>query len=205
MNKQTLPYIVIILLLCILFFQRQSCGKSSVDTIDTLLIKHDTTYIPIHDTVKGKTITLPGKVDTAWKHDSFYQPSSNCDTLLKQYNNLANNYFTVNISKTKFPIRKYGYITVYDSVYTNKVISSFSIEDFKIPEIHDTIVLAKSTPPTRQLYFGGGVFGQQEDPIHAVNIGLIYKDKKDQIYQLNVLYDGSISYGLSYYWKIKFK
>jgi hypothetical protein len=203
MNKNTLPYIVIVILLCILLLQRYGCGKSNVNIIDTISIKHDTFYIPIHDTTKGKTVTLPSRVDTMWKHDSFYKPSSNCDTLLQQYTNLGNSYFSVNVSKTKFPIKNYGYVTVYDSVSRNRVISAFAIDSLKLPLIHDIYTVVE--PPKRQLYIGGQLFTNSSDPVSAIQIGLIYKDKKDRIFTISTIYDGTFSYGAGCYWKIKFK
>jgi hypothetical protein len=206
MNK--LPYIVIIILLVVIFLQRTGCKNSNPCTIDTMLVKHDTTYISIHDTVKGASIFISGKVDTLWKHDSFYEPSNNYDTLLKQYDDLVNKYFTTKLYKTRFPIKNYGYVDVYDSVLCNSLKSSKLINNLLIPETHDTVRLIhiQHDEPKRQLYIGGSVFFQNDiDPLTGIQIGLLYKDKKDRIFTISTIYDGGFSYGAGCYWKIKLK
>jgi len=193
----------------IIFFQKTGCRYSHDKpgvTIDTL-VKHDTSYIEVHDTTKGKTIHLPGKVDTAWRHDSFYQASADYDTLLKQYDELGDKYFRLQTYKTKFPIKKYGYITVYDTVLCNSLRATTAIDSLKIPEIHDTFTITKTIHdlPKRQLYIGGGLFTSKSDPLSAAQVGLIYKDKHDQVFTFSVLYNGVVHYGVSYYWKFKLK
>ena len=57
------------------------------------------------------------------------------------------------------------------------------------------------------MYIGGGLQGNQYNIINSINGGLLYKNKKDQIYGLSVGINtnGQIVYGISSYWKIKFK
>lgn len=210
MNKQNLPYIVIIILMIIIFFQRTGCHYINdkpciIDT--TTIVKHDTTYVDVHDTVKGKTIHLPGKIDTTWRHDTLYEASADYDDLLKQYDELGDKYFKLNTFKTRFPIKKYGSITVYDSIVANTLVASVALDSLKIPETHDTFTITKTIhdEPTRQLYIGGSLFTSKLDPLSAAQMGVIYKDKRDQVFTLGIMYDGSLSYGVGYYWKIKLK
>lgn len=208
MNKQNLPYLIIVILLIIIFLQR-SCNNTSPNPGPIIDTSHHSgvSYITLHDTIKGKTIYLPGKTDTSWRHDTLYTPSSDYEELLKQYDELGNKYFRLNTYKTKFPIKKYGSITVYDSVVSNALVSTVAIDSLKIPEFHDTFTITKTIPdvPKRQLYIGGGLFTSKSDPLSAAQVGVIYKDKHDQVFSLSIMYDGVLSYGVGYYWKIKLK
>ena len=199
MNK-IVSVIVIIVLMLIIFLQRYGCEKTPPPKSDSVRIVHDTIPIPVHDTAPGKIIKLPGRVDTSWRHDTLYTPSSNYDSLLNQYDRLGDQYFSKHSFKTKFTIRTYGFVTVYDTIVSNTLMSSNMITDLSIPEIHDSVFITKQTEKSRQLYIGGGLYTGT-----AVKLGLIYKDKKDRMYGVDVLYDGNLQYGLSYYWKIKIK
>ena len=56
------------------------------------------------------------------------------------------------------------------------------------------------------MYIGGNVFGDKLN-IQLVSPGILYKTKKDHIYQANVgiNFDGTITYGVGIYYKIKLK
>ena len=209
MNKQNLPYIVIIVLLIIIFFQRgchQYKEPIHLPTIDT---SHHSgvIYDTIHDTLKGKTVYLPSKIDTSWRHDTLFTPSLDYTELLKQYDELGDKYFRLNTYKTKFRIKNYGYITVYDSIVSNSLVSTTAIDSLKIPIYYDTFTITKTIPQEvkRQLYFGGNLFTSKSNPLSAAQVGLVYKDKHDQIFTLSALYDGNIHYGIGCYWKITLK
>jgi len=208
MNKNLLPYIVIAVLVIVIFLQR-SCKSVDLpkETIDTLSKKHVIVYVPIHDTTKGAIIRLPGKRDTTWLHDTAYTPSEDYNNLLKQYDELGDKYFRLNTYKTKFPIKNYGSITVYDSIVSNSLVATVAIDSLKIPEFHDTFTITKTIPdePKRQLYFGGSLFTGKFDPLSAAQVGFIYKDKRDQVFTIGVMYNGALSVGGGYYWKIKLK
>ena len=57
------------------------------------------------------------------------------------------------------------------------------------------------------MYIGGGLQGNQYNIINSINGGILYKNKKDQIYGLSVGINtnGQEVYGVSSYWKIKLK
>jgi hypothetical protein len=72
-----------------------------------------------------------------------------------------------------------------------------------IPE--KIVTITKTLPPVKQFYIGGGLFGNQLNPINSANVGLLYKDRQDRVYNFTVGYNGQIVYGFSTYWKIRFK
>ena len=201
MKLNNLLYIVIgVLLLIILLLQR--CGGDK--PADTPAPKIDTVikYITVHDTVKGKIKYIKGETDTSWMTHIEYVPDTNYSLLLKQYKALGDRHFKTNIYKTKFPI-KYGSAQVTDSIFGNELVDSKLELDVVFPE--KTITITKQAPPVRQLYVGTFLTGDKKDFINSINVGLLYKDKKDKIFGLSLGYNnvGTIQYGASSYWKIK--
>jgi hypothetical protein len=69
------------------------------------------------------------------------------------------------------------------------------------------MTITKYAEPTRQLYVGGGINNSSLTNFRSVEAGVLYKTKKDQIFggKVNVNVDGSITYGVQSYWKIKMK
>ena len=200
MKLNNFLYLVIGVLIAILLLQR--CGGGN--TPETPAPKIDTVikYIRIHDTVKGKTKYIKGETDTSWITVIDYVPDSNYPLLLKQYKALGDRHFKTNVYRTKFLI-KYGSVHVTDSIFGNELITSSLELDAIFPD--RTITIVKPLPPVRQLYVGTFLTGDRKDFINSINVGLLYKDKKDKIFGLSVGYNnvGTIQYGASSYWKIK--
>ena len=96
-----------------------------------------------------------------------------------------------------------GTVVIRDTVWLNKLYGKREYtKNYKIPFVTKTIT--KKEDPKRQLYVGGNAF--MNNTI-LLTPGLIYKDKKDRVFQANVGigFDGSINYGIGTYWKIKLK
>ena len=82
------------------------------------------------------------------------------------------------------------------------------VKNYTIPIITKYIKVPEE--PKRQLYVGGGLDGtyiNKTPMINAAKAGLLYKNKKDQIYgaTVGVSINGYLVYGLQSYWKIKLK
>lgn len=200
MKINNLLYIVIGVLILIVLLQRCGGGEPQVapaPKIDTVI-----KYIKIHDTIKGKPKYIKGETDTSWITLIQYVPDTNYPKLLQQYKALGGYHFTRNTYKTKFPI-KYGVATVTDTVFGNELISSNLELDVVFPE--KTVTITKQAPPVKQLYIGTFLTGDKKDFINSINVGLLYKDRKDKIFGLSLGYNnvGTIQYGASSYWKIK--
>lgn len=200
MKSNNFLYLVIGALITIVLLQR--CGGDK--PADTPAPKIDTVikYIKVHDTVKGKIKYIKGETDTSWMTRIEYVPDSNYPLLLKQYKALGGRHFKTNIYKTKFPI-KYGSAQVTDSIFGNELVNSTLELDVVFPE--KTITIIQPAPPVRQLYVGTFLTGDKKDFINSINVGLLYKDKKDKVFGLSLGYNnvGTIQYGASSYWKIK--
>ena len=157
----------------------------------------------VHDTVPGKPIFLKAKKDTIWRDSIQYKPDTSYAGLLNQYDSLVDKYFTEHIFKTDYKLGTYGTASVFDTVVANMIIGNSIAYNVTIPE--KTVTIIKTQPIVRQLFIGGGLVGNQLNPINSANVGLLYKDRQDRVYNFTVGYNGQIVYGFSTYWKIRFK
>lgn len=203
MRKNNLSYIVIGVLLTIMFLQWKNGCKPPKETppleivrVDTL---YDTTYI--HDTVVGEPEWVYHHYDTTiWIQEPDNVPASTYDSLLAQYIALGNEMYSTNGYATKFPIDSFGFVTVYDTVEGNKLISNKLIADLKIPE--KTIIVEKMRPATRQLYWGIGGLSNGTQVISGFKAGLMYRDRKDRMFELSGgMFGSSPIIGASFYKK----
>lgn len=200
--KNIILYIVIAILFVIILFKQCHSSIPIEKKITNTIIKIDT--VTIHDSVQGKTAFLTKKIhDTLWEDSVQYIPSTNYDRLLQQYDSLGDKYFSKYIYATPYKLGKYGSAVVTDTVVSNNIISSslkYNLNFFDtVKEINTNIIT-----PKRQLYIGGNLFFTDKD-VNSLHGGLIYKDRKDHIYQANVGIDvnGNILYGVGLYYKIK--
>lgn len=198
-NKNKISYLVIIGLVIVILLQRQ-CTSGTLPEEPVVITKVDTLWKEVHDTIKKD---VPIYVSIPTKPGPEYIPSDNCDSLRKQYLVLRDKYITRNVYVDTIKIDTFGIVKVIDTVQFNRLLTRLSIPDLKIPIITKETTIIKKADPVRQLYIGGNLFGNQNS-LQAITPGLIYKTKKDQIYQANVglNFDGQLTFGLGTYWKI---
>ena len=192
--------IAILILAIIIVFQRKS---SAPDMINTPTIIRDTVWQKKDSVIytSPKVVqSIPVKVVS-----EKYLPDPNYDKLVLQYQELVKLHLAKNIQKDSVKIDSIGFVKVTDTVQNNIVQNRKWEYNLKYPIVKETII----QPPKKinQLYIGGGLQGNQYNIINSVNGGFLYKNKKDQIYGLSVGINtnGQIVYGVSSYWKIKFK
>lgn len=184
--SRNIPYIIIGVLLVVIFLLwKNGCNKPPKEVpyeivrIDTL---YDTTYI--HDTIVGAPEWVYHHYDTTiWVLQPENVPASTYDSLLVQYIALGNQLYSTNGYETKFPIDTFGFVTVFDTVWSNSLIKSTLVSDLKIPE--RTITIEKLRPATRQLYWGIGALSNGSQVISGFKAGLMYRDRKDRILELS--------------------
>ena len=195
-------YIVIIALVAIVFLQRAGYTYAPKDapkvTIDTLI-----SVIEIHDTIQGKPIFIKAKKDTLWRDSLIFQPDTNYANLLKQYLALGDSMFSKNVYKTSYQLDSFGTATVVDTVTANKLSGRLISYNLSIPT--KTITITKPAPTVKQLYIGGGLYGNPLTIIKSANLGVLYKDRQDRIFVASIGFDGQPIYGFHSYWKIKLK
>ena len=199
-NFNNILSIAILILAVIIVLQRTN---SSPDIIEKPIVIQDTVWQKKDSVIytSPKVVqTIPVKVVS-----EKYLPDPNYDKLVLQYQELVKLHLAKNIQKDSVQIDSIGFVKVTDTVQNNIVQNRKWEYDIKYPIIKETII----QPPKKvnQLYIGGGLQGNQYNIINSVNGGLLYKNKKDQIYGLSVGINtnGQLVYGVSSYWKIKFK
>ena len=199
-NFNNILSIAILILAVIIVLQR---SNSSPDIIEKPIVIRDTIWQKKDSVIytSPKVVqTIPVKIVS-----EKYLPDPNYDKLVLQYQELVKLHLAKNIQKDSVQIDSIGFVKVTDTVQNNIVQNRKWEYNIKYPIIKETII----EPPKKinQLYIGGGLQGNQYNIINSINGGILYKNKKDQLYGLSVGINtnGQIVYGVSSYWKIKFK
>ena len=199
-NFNNILSIAILILAVIIVLQR---SNSSPDIIEKPVVVRDTVWQKKDSVIytSPKIVqTIPIKIIS-----EKYLPDPNYDKLVLQYQELVKLHLAKNIQKDSVQIDSIGFVKVIDTVQNNIVQNRKWEYNIKYPIIKETVI----QPPKRvnQLYIGGGLQGNQYNIINSINGGILYKNKKDQLYGLSigVNTNGQVVYGVSSYWKIKFK
>jgi len=189
---------LLVLVLILVIFLQRGCETAPVlagPTIvrDTVWATTSNTYVTKPTLIK--TIpSIPGRE---------FIPDTNYAKLVLQYRTLVDQYIAKNIHKDSIKIDSIGYVNIMDTVSRNLIIGRKTSYSFKYPIITNTITL----PPVakHQLYYGGGVSVDPMQASTALNLGILLKTKRDNIYNLygGVSTQGSYQIGVQSYWKIK--
>jgi hypothetical protein len=202
MVKNRLLYLIIAALVAIILLQR-SCGGIFDSGEEQTTIKTDTVYKHIHDTIKKDVKVIYTEYVPIDKPE--YTPGETLDTCKARFQDLLKEHLTKRVYADTLKLDSLGSIVIKDTVWINKLYGKRTyIKDYKIPYVTKTITTVEKEKPRRQLYVGGNVFGNTT-ALQAITPGLIYKDKKDRMYQANVgvNFNGSLTFGAGTYWKIK--
>jgi len=202
MFKNKLPYLVITVLVVIILLQR-SCDGIFKPREEYTTIKTDTVYKHIHDTITKDVKVIHTEYVPIDKPE--YTSGEALDTCKARFQNLLKEHLTKRVYIDTLKLDSLGSIVVKDTVWINKLYGKRTyVKDYKIPYVTKTITTIQKEEPKRQLYIGGNLFGNT-NALQAITPGLVYKDKKDRVYQANVgvNFDGSLTFGVGTYWKIK--
>ena len=193
-------YVVIIVLVTIIILMR-SCESTFFPEDPVVTTTYDTIWKTKHDTIV-KTVK---EVDIRYvtPQGPEYTPGENIDTCRARFSYLLKQHTARRVYKDTIKLDSLGTITVIDTVWLNKLKDRTYINDYKIPIVTKTITITKPAELKRQLYIGGNLFGNQNS-LQMITPGLLYKDKKDRVYQANVgvNFDGTVTFGVGTYWKI---
>jgi len=202
--KKYFSVIIILVLVIIILLQRSCNGKTIVNT-PTIETKIDTIWKVKHDTVIN-TVKQTKVIHVPVPEDPKFHPSDDIDTCKTRFNKLLTEYLTKRVYKDTLKLDSLGTIVINDTVFMNALGKRTKIYDYKIPFVTKTVTITKHADPRRQLYIGGNLFGNNNN-IEMITPGILYKSKQDNIYQINlgVEFDGTISYGLGMYYKIRIK
>ena len=199
-NFNNILSIAILILAVIIVLQR---SNSSPDIIEKPIVIRDTIWQKKDSVIytSPKVVqTIPVKIIS-----EKYLPDPNYDKLLLQYQELVKLHLSKNVQKDSVKIDSIGFVKVIDTVQNNIVQNRKWEYNIKYPIIKETVI--QPSKKVNQLYIGGGLQGNQYNIINSINGGILYKNKKDQIYgfSVGINTNGQIVYGVSSYWKIKFK
>ena len=190
-------------ILLLVLFMRERSKNAEVRPNDTITV-HDTTW-RIHDSIIVKKVPVYKEIIVEVASKPEMLPDTNYARLKEQYMALLKLYINKIVYKDSIKVGDYGYIAVLDTVKENKIVYRRTRENFSIPVVKETKTITKYAPPIRQLYVGGGVMVNNTIGIRGAEAGLLYKTKKDAIYNLsaNVDINGNVMYGVNYFYKLK--
>lgn len=170
---------------------------------DTLVV-HDTAW-KIHDSIVVKKVPVYKEVIVKITSRPEMLPDTNYATLKRQYEALLQLYLNKLVYSDTIRVGTYGYIAVLDTIAENKLAYRKTQENYKIPIVKETKTITKYAPPVRNLFVGGGITTSKTLGIQGIEAGIIYKTKKDALFNAKASVDlnGTPIYGFGYYHKIK--
>lgn len=206
--KNNLIAMAILVMAMVIYFQR--CNDKNATSVS----KRDTTvsvqYIqqPQQNIPQYQPIIIESKQPVNIPQQ--YQPAADQTILIKQYQELVNKFIARNISNDTIGLkdssgRYAGTVKINDVVSENEIKERNASYVLNIPVITKMVTVTEPYKPHGQLYIGGGINGSKTNYVSAFDAGLMWKNKKDQLYGLKagLSTTGNISFGISSYWKIK--
>lgn len=194
--KDNFLSLIILLLVFILFFSR---GKETIVTKtlkDTVWVYKDSIIYTKPQVIKTVSVLYKDRPKE-------YLPDTNYASLVLQYNKLVDKFLDSNIYQDSIKIDSIGHVYVQDTVSNNLLKGRSYSYSLKYPIINTYT----PTPPKNQLYYGGQISGNPIEIINNIQLGVLLKTKKDRIVGINagINSQGTITYGVSSYWKFKLK
>jgi hypothetical protein len=193
------------------FFANRSCNREPVlsSPIVRTDVRYDTVYIK-RDSIVYKTVIMSNSIKHVGILPKEYQPDPDIAVLTKRFNTMTLDHSLIRIYKDEFPLDSLGSITITDTLQFNKFKGKRGYKfDYKIPIVTktNTITITNTiqTPAKRQLYIGANVLVDRTLSEGLATGGLLYKDRKDRIFTLNLGTNttGQLYAGVGSYWKLK--
>jgi hypothetical protein len=212
MNQKYKGLVLVVLLLFILaaFFSNRSCDRNNTiaPAVVTTKVLYDTVYVT-RDTIIYKTVLSSPIIRPVGILPKEYQADKDVDILTKRFNNLVLEHAGLRVYKDQFPLDSLGSITITDTVQFNKFKGKRSYKfDYKIPIVTKTVTVTNTLQAIakRQVYVGANILIDRTLSESVVTAGLLYKDRKDRIFTVNVgpSSNGTLYAGIGSYWKLKF-
>jgi hypothetical protein len=204
MSKSNIFFSGIIAVLVVIILLQRACSpkcKSCKDSIPGTIYKTEVEYIPV-DNVVTKEVKLIKHDTVRLAGDSVFVPAPGYKELKGQYEDLVRLYSARNIYSDTLKLDSLGFIAVSDTLQYNTLKNRTYNYSYKIPVVTNYV----QSPPRRQVYIGGGI-SMNALLVPQAQAGLLYKNKRDQIFGAYVGVNTLLipSYGVSSYWKISLR
>lgn len=204
LGKFKIDFLNLVIAILVIILLLKQCNLTPVEPVKPIIVR-DTVWIHKDSTVYSKpqvVKTIPVPIEQ-WNTE--YLPDTNYAKLVKQYQEVVSQFLAKNETKDSLKIDSIGYVHVTDTVSKNVVTGRSYKYSLKYPIITNTITLPEKKK--NQFYYGGGLQGGNINAIDQINTGLLFKNKRDQIYNITVGLNsqGRIIYGVNAYWKISLK
>jgi hypothetical protein len=179
-------YQLVILALILILLWKWHCGSPACPPI-TESVKRDTTIIYKADSSAWTKPTpvseRPGKVPTVRPQITHTPGVAKPDTVWLPVDTAAilADHYTVRDYDTAYQFAE-GEIRVQNTVSENTLFSQRVLPTFHIPEITTTITQAEKK--RGQLYLGIEGYGGREFPLYGAGASLMYKTKRDKVYEV---------------------
>lgn len=172
-----------------LMFKPTGCGPNIGGGKDTVRVETHTEYVP------QPPVQIPVYIPTQSTSQApiiippSYQPSKDYESLVKQYNELANKFLSVNTYKDTITLRdttgaSVGVVNLQDVVSENQIKARNPSYQLNFP--HTTTTITLKEPPRRQIFLGPSLSIGQSNLLNGADLGLIYKNKKERLYNFSL-------------------
>lgn len=204
MKSLKVSIIMFVISMVLLFLLMRERGKNAEARPNDTITVHDTAW-QIHDSIRIKKVPVYKEVIVEVTSKPEMLPDTNYARLKEQYMALLALYLNKKAYSDTIRVGSYGYIALLDTIKENKIAHRRTRDNFNIPIVKETKTITKYAPPVRQVYVGGGVMVNNTLGIRGVEAGLLYKTKKDQLYNITAssTIEGDVMYGVHYYYKLK--
>ena len=178
--KDIRTYLILGLIIVLVLLQFKSCtstppsGPTVITKIDTVW-KHVDVKVPVYvpkyiTRIRVDTVEIPSNVDTLAILKDYFAKYRVTDTLRLVY--------------SKDDRRVFGYGIVIDTISQNKILSREIEWKYEIPTIEKTTTIYPASK--RQLFVGFNAGFTTTQFVNSVSAGLLYKNKRDNIYQIMI-------------------
>lgn len=201
-------FLVIVALFSVILLQR--CGEKPVtpqapiivQTIDTNWAKKMQPIVYVESPAISNYIPATKNP----KRDTAYLPSPVDSILRMQYAALRDSLLSTKIYDNTYKFDSSS-VTIKDTVTENKLSGRSYSFNLKYPVITNTTTITQQAPPVRQVYIGGSLLGNPSNLLGGAKINLIYKDRKDRLYNTGVMqqFNGQTFYEFGTAFKINLR
>lgn len=201
-------FLVIVALAAVILLQR--CGEDKTPTPTPIILQTiDTNWIkklqqPVVNLSPEITNYIPATKNA--KRDTAWIPSPNNDTLRMQYAALRDSLWNTKVYDQTLTYDSSS-VRVIDTITENKLKTRSYQFNLKYPIITNTTTITKQAKPVNQMYIGGSLLGNPSNLLGGAKLNIIYKNKKDQIYNAGVLqqFNGQTYYEFGTAFKISLR